>query len=243
MSAPVGGGRRRSLCYEQPLENRWRLSLKNAEKNRPLRQLFVPAMLLRRFADEQGMMHCFDKRQGKIYKVSPENAFVVRDLYTLTKPTGKDYSVETGLSQLEAATSGVLDRIIDAARSGMLPALSDIQRDTIDRFVAVQWRRTPESRETDPGSNHWLPERTFLRRAEQQFGPEAVSRELACGVQIPIRPTTDVNWNSHPTGGRHRQRVATRSCCFRSNDSASIARAPHQPHQPDDCSDQGNDRN
>ena len=153
--------------------------MKGPEKNQPSRQHFVPAMLLRRFADEQGMLHCFDKRQDKIYKASPENAFVVRDLYTLTKPTGKDYSVETGLSQLEAATSRVLDRISDAARSGMLPALSDIQRDTVDRFVAVQWRRTPESRETGLKVNLTGPELLVLRRAEQRFGPEAVSRELA----------------------------------------------------------------
>ena len=153
--------------------------MKNDEKNRPSRQHFVPRFLLRRFTDEQGMLHCFDKKQSKIYKAYPEKAFVVRDLYTLTKPAGKDYSVETGLSGLEAAASGAIDQIIDAARAGMLPALSDTQRNTIDKFVTVQWRRVVERRESDLNVNLSLPELLVLRRAEQRFGPEAVSRELA----------------------------------------------------------------
>ena len=115
--------------------------------SRPKRQHTVPAMLLRNFTGLDGKLHCFDLLRDRAYELSPENAFVESHAYTFRSPTKADsYRVESALAVLEGHAKGVIDQIVDCARAGSVPRLSNGGKDVLDEFVLLQFRRSAAAR-------------------------------------------------------------------------------------------------
>ena len=111
--------------------------------SRPKSQHIVPKSLLRNFTDERGFLHCFDKKRDNAYMAKPQNVFVQKDLYTIETRSGiKEYQVEAGLSQLEGDFERVMAKVIDTARAGRRPDVSDRELDVIRYFLPIQSRRT-----------------------------------------------------------------------------------------------------
>ena len=111
--------------------------------SKPKSQHIVPQSLLRNFTDGRGFPHCFDKNRDNVYKAKPQNVFVQKDLYTIETRSGiKEYKVEAGLSQLEGFFERVMAKVIDAARAGRRPDVSDHELDVIRYFLPIQSRRT-----------------------------------------------------------------------------------------------------
>ena len=119
----------------------------------PKRHHYVPEMLLRNFTDENGRLYVFDKRlPDKGARISsPKQAFVENNMYLQYAYSGgeKDYSIEHALSQLEGSASGVIMRVIDAARTGKCPTLSEEEKRSWDTYFCSQLTRTPDVRPSD----------------------------------------------------------------------------------------------
>ena len=130
--------------------------------NNPAKQHYIPKFLLKQFADESGRLWVHDKDRRRTYPTSPGNAFVQRDLYTTfrfghipknTHPESflqsmaKDYSYETErfANDLEGNVAPIVSRIIQNARSGQFPRLTEQQAACWKRFMLAMARRTPES--------------------------------------------------------------------------------------------------
>ena len=65
----------------------------------PIGQHRVPRFLLRRFSDEDGVLHCFDKTRDKFYAGSPCKVFVENHMYTVKYRDGaSSYEMEKSLS-------------------------------------------------------------------------------------------------------------------------------------------------
>ena len=116
--------------------------------SQPKRQHYIPKMLLKRFADDNGLL-CVcrrDEEKLEFRTVSPKNAFVVRHLYTNRDGFGNpDTSVEADLGDIESAASPVIDRIVNCSLDGNCPRLSADEREKLVRFIIHQHRRIPEN--------------------------------------------------------------------------------------------------
>ena len=111
----------------------------------PKRQHTVPRFLLKNFADEHGKLHCFDRKRDRTYATTPENTFVESHMYTLKGPGRPDsFMAEESLSELESRTASVIDRILVSTRAGKVPGLRDRDKDILDQFVLLQFRRSAE---------------------------------------------------------------------------------------------------
>ena len=130
--------------------------------NNPAKQHYIPRFLLKQFLDESGRLWVHDKDRRKTYSTSPRKAFVQRDLYTTfgfahipkdTDPEAflqsmtKDYTYETERfgTNLEGNVAPIVSRIIQKARSGQLPRLTEREAAYWKRFMLAIARRTPES--------------------------------------------------------------------------------------------------
>ena len=131
--------------------------------NNPVRQHYIPEVLLREFLDDRGHLWIYDKGQGKIYDTNAKNAFVQNNAYTtfrfehIEKNTKfekfidsiiKDYKYEAKnfARDIEGKASPAISRIIEKARSNQVPQLSREQAEIWKKFMLAMARRTPESR-------------------------------------------------------------------------------------------------
>ena len=129
----------------------------------PVRQHYIPELLLRNFLDDKGLLWVYDKDQEKIYPTTEKNAFVIKDMYTafrfehIEKNTEfeifinsiiKDYRYETKnlARDIESKAAPAISRIIEKVRSNGFPQLSEDQANNWKRFMLSMARRTPESR-------------------------------------------------------------------------------------------------
>ncbi|MDE0350248.1 MAG: DUF4238 domain-containing protein [Gammaproteobacteria bacterium] len=111
----------------------------------PKRQHSVPRSLLKNFVDENGKLHCFDRKRDRTYATSPENAFVESHIYTLRMQRGvNSFAAEHALSEIEGRTARVLKQVIVNARTGKTPDLAPGDKDLLDQFVLIQFRRVAE---------------------------------------------------------------------------------------------------
>ncbi len=113
----------------------------------PKRHHFVPKVLLKRFADDEGWLHSFSKLDavGAVRKTRPENLFIQSHYYSEVETDGsRDTRMEDWLSKLENSISPILDRIVDAVENDRLPNLSEIEKQIWTRFFITQWRRVPD---------------------------------------------------------------------------------------------------
>lgn len=113
----------------------------------PKRHHFVPEMLQKRFVDEDGWLYAYSRKRadGCVYPVRPEKLFVEKHLYSEVKADGsREPEMERTLNKLETLADPVIEHIVQAARRGEVPRLSNEQLDIWCYFFAIQWRRVPD---------------------------------------------------------------------------------------------------
>jgi hypothetical protein len=117
--------------------------------NLPKRHHYVPETILKRFTDEEGWLHLYSRREGRVRRTRPRNAFCEGHLYSEVDDEGrKDPRVELELSWLETVIDPILTKFEDSARTGRLPNLTSSELLTWRFFFIVQWRRVPDLHQT-----------------------------------------------------------------------------------------------
>ena len=126
----------------------------------PKRHHYIPKMLLKRFANDEGLIWVNDG--SKTYKTTRGNVFSIGHLYTRSEfsnaPEGtsyseflnsvqKSYEYEARLSQIESIAEPAVQRIVERARQAKCPKLSPKLREGWKRFFIAMARRTPESQD------------------------------------------------------------------------------------------------
>lgn len=128
----------------------------------PKRHHYIPTMLSKRFADQDGRLYFFDKRISDrgVRKSTPTNLFVESHLYAFIDEIGhKDMEVEVWLARLEGQASAIIDRIVGAARNQKTPNLTQGEKEAWALYSYVQWKRVPDVRkkiEVDVVSDDWV---------------------------------------------------------------------------------------
>jgi len=123
----------------------------------PKRNHYIPQFLLRRFTDERGRLHFFDKKRCEkgVLESTPKDLFVEGHLYTVVNASGsKDTSAEKYFNTLETRAEIVLKKIVSAAEARILPKLTAEERDTWHHFMYHQWVRVPEQYKSLWPENH-----------------------------------------------------------------------------------------
>jgi len=113
----------------------------------PRRHHYIPQVLLRNFLDNRGYLWVGNKHQKEIYKTSPKNVFVKKDLYVLydLAQSTKTYCHEKSFSKMESEAAPVIKRIIEQVRNRKCPQLSPGECRVWKKFFIAIARRTPES--------------------------------------------------------------------------------------------------
>ncbi len=118
--------------------------------NQPKRHHYIPVMILKRFtADDGRLWLCRQEgEEPKFWQTLPENAFLEKNLYAKRDKSGnRDMSVEEDLSDVESATSPVINGIVSRSLERKCPCLPDNDRKKLIRFVLHQQRRDSRNRE------------------------------------------------------------------------------------------------
>ena len=118
--------------------------------NKPKRHHYIPVMLSKQFANQDGQLYFFDKcfPDKGIRHSSPGNLFVESHLYAqIDKFQQKDVAVEEALAELEARVGPIIAKILNSARNEKLPKLSSTEKNAWDLYLYIQWKRVPEVRE------------------------------------------------------------------------------------------------
>jgi hypothetical protein len=110
---------------------------------------FVPVWMLNNFKDNKEKFYLYDKSKPEsgIKHRNPENVFAQNNLYVQIDNRGKrDHSLESvHYNALDNDAKFVADKIIVSVRKQKLPNLSQRERQTWNRFVYQQFKRTPDS--------------------------------------------------------------------------------------------------
>lgn len=118
--------------------------------SRPKNQHYIPQMLSKHFANQEGKLYVYDKSHPEkgVQKKDPKKTFVRRHLYSQEEEDGtRDVSVETEfLAPLESDASPVIEKIISAARMKLVPELSAIEKRSFLTFFYYQMIRLPAVR-------------------------------------------------------------------------------------------------
>ena len=114
--------------------------------NLPTATHYIPKFLLRNFVDHSGFLCILDKKTGKLYKNTPENAFFENHLTRMYDFESGEYSYEAEkmLSDIESQAAPVVCKIINCARERQNPSLSSIERRYWSLFYQSMCRRNPE---------------------------------------------------------------------------------------------------
>ncbi|MDE0303428.1 MAG: DUF4238 domain-containing protein [Albidovulum sp.] len=159
--------------------------------NQPKRHHYIPVVILKRFADEDGRLWLCRREGGVpiIWKSRPEKAFLERNLYTKQDSSRKrDISVEEDLGKVESAASPVVDEIVSHSLAGRCPCLATGERETLIRFIDHHHRRTPENHPlVDKDMENW---EAYLRTDfERESGRPPTKEELAEMENPELRKT------------------------------------------------------
>lgn len=117
-----------------------------ASKNSPKRHHFIPQMILRHFADNDGQLWFWrrDFLEGQVKKASTRNLFVEGDLYTIVHADGtKDVSLEEFFAGLEGTGAQFINDLADIVRSNSTPSLDKGAWDFWHQFFYYHLKRTP----------------------------------------------------------------------------------------------------
>ena len=115
--------------------------------NIPRRHHYIPRMLLNNFCDDDGQLWVGDNFRKIIYKSHVNKVFVERNFYATFDFVNKQYSYEYErvLGGVEKMAKTAVQKIINQARCGKCPGLSQNQEICLKRFLLSIYRRTPES--------------------------------------------------------------------------------------------------
>ncbi|MCQ3809619.1 MAG: DUF4238 domain-containing protein [Acidimicrobiia bacterium] len=113
----------------------------------PVRQHFVPKLLLKGFCDDEGRLWMGRKKPEAVFWQRPGKAFVQNHIYTRHGYEGAPPSAEHehALSRIESDAAPVIDRIVNSARCIEHTELSQSECVFLQRFILAVARRTPES--------------------------------------------------------------------------------------------------
>lgn len=113
---------------------------------RPKRHHFIPQMMLRHFADNDGQLWFWrrDLKPGDTRKTSTQNLFVEKDLYTFVQNNGeKDVALETFFANLEGAGATFINSLATIVRGGQIPELDAGAWEFWSHFFYFHLKRTP----------------------------------------------------------------------------------------------------
>lgn len=113
----------------------------------PKLQHYIPQMILRRFADQNGLLYCYScvDPQRPVWVSKTANVFAENHLYTLLNDDDEaDVSIEKEFSALEGRVSVIIDRIVEAALTKQIPQLRGDEREIWLQFLVLQQRRVPD---------------------------------------------------------------------------------------------------
>lgn len=111
----------------------------------PKNHHFVAQMHAARFTDDAGKLWAFNKEGGALFYAPPKAVFAETHLYTIEDAAGqKDTSLEADFATLEGDASSIINKLVDGARMGEAPHLTDEERATWDLYFYLQWKRTPD---------------------------------------------------------------------------------------------------
>lgn len=130
-------------------------------------------MLQKRFVDEAGLLHFYNKRTPEkgVQSTTPGNLHVRTHLYSKILPDGtKDVALELRYAALEGATEPIFGQLINASVRGRTPRIPSTTREVIDHFTYEQMRRVPEFHEQImPASDSERQIRLALDEYERRF--------------------------------------------------------------------------
>ena len=115
----------------------------------------VPACVLRNFTDDNGLLHCYDKKRGNYFATDPNNAFKYRNMYAYTNRDGKkEILLEDWFAGLEYDFDRLAKKLLIFARGtrgGLrkrtpVANLSDYELEVARKFFIFQFARTPAQR-------------------------------------------------------------------------------------------------
>lgn len=114
--------------------------------NYPKRNHYIPQFIIRNFADSDGKVYCFSRKNDKTYAVTPKNVLLENSLYTLKDEFGrKSTQRETEFSRLESRVARLVNRIIHEVSSGeKIISLSEDDRSLWADYLITQQSRHPE---------------------------------------------------------------------------------------------------
>ncbi|WP_398466531.1 DUF4238 domain-containing protein [Tardiphaga sp.] len=141
--------------------------------NVPKRHHFVPEMLQKRFVDEAGLLHFYNKRTPEkgVQSTRPGNLHVKTHLYSKILSDGtKDVALELRYAALEGVAEPIFAELVNAALRGRTPRIPSTTREVIDHFAYEQMRRVPEFHEQImPTSDSERQIRLALDEYERRF--------------------------------------------------------------------------
>ena len=152
----------------------------------PKRHHYIPELILKRFTDAKGHLHCCRRNDAKpeYFQTSPKNACVKTHLYTKVDASGShDASVEKHLSRIESDVANVIEKIVSCALDLKNPKLSADERTKLARFRIHQLRRVPRNRQLVGGSKDGWPEE--IRDAFEEFAGRKVTDEEGDRIATP----------------------------------------------------------
>lgn len=94
----------------------------------PHRHHYVPRMVQRNFANEDGGLYFWRRgfAIGEVRSSTPTNLFIEDDLYSITDRDGaRDTSVELWFSRLESTAAKFIGQLLNIVRQGMTPILDE----------------------------------------------------------------------------------------------------------------------
>lgn len=112
----------------------------------PKRHHFIPQMMLRHFADDDGQLWFWrrDFERGDVRKTTSQNLFVEKDLYTRFLPDGtKDVTLELFFAGMEAHGARFIAQIADAIQNKEHPKLDAGAWEFWDLFFYYHMKRAP----------------------------------------------------------------------------------------------------
>ncbi len=145
------------------------------KENISRRNHYIPQMLLRNFVDNNGLLHCYNKKSDmkKIFSSHPKNVFLETDLY-LTKDQNNVISegLEKYFSKLEGYTAEIIKKIVASVRKLEKPNLTVQEKEIWNMFFYYQWKRVPDKfRQFIPSSEDFEKETIeILKVFEKKHG-------------------------------------------------------------------------
>lgn len=132
---------------------------------RPKVQHYVPQFVLRQFVERKNQIWVFDKATDKKFRTNVRNIAGETGFYDFDMG-GIKFSYEPSLTELETDASHIIKKLI---RTESLSELVDEERLTLSRFLAVQFLRTRQWRDTFDSVTEQLTKALEERGATEEF--------------------------------------------------------------------------